>query len=213
MSLLTFLWLWEIKQEKTLSQESPDCEWEQEGKSNFIIISLIMPSSPLQSRRFGAFSVKVLGVWKVPGEPSNLGGVGSGSNSKTKSAHLQQDLCGKEWKALGPESCYLACSFFSYVRDFTWGFFQLSSYTFYTLELCRAQITFSKMERSVTCVPGIRWVFHVSLPWEVLKVSVFSLLCIKLEFLVRKKRCCGQSPKSYSFIYSLVTTYSNVAHH
>lgn len=55
---------------------------------------LIIPSSPLQSRRFGAFSVKVLGVWKGPGESSDLGGVGSGANSK--SAHLQQDLCGKE---------------------------------------------------------------------------------------------------------------------
>lgn len=88
--------LWEIKQEKNLSQESPDCEQDQEGRSNFIIISLIIPSSPLQNRRFGAFSVKLLGVWKVPGESSDLGGVGSGANSKTKSAHLQQDLCGME---------------------------------------------------------------------------------------------------------------------
>ena len=87
---------WGIKQEKNLSQESPDCEREQEGRSNFIIISLIIPSSPLQSRRFGAFSVKVLGVWKVPGESSNLGGAGSEANSKTKSTHLQQDLYGKE---------------------------------------------------------------------------------------------------------------------
>lgn len=43
------------------------------------------------------------------------------------------------------------------------------------------------MEKSVTCDPGISSVFHVSLPWEVLKVSVFSLVCIKPEFLVRKK--------------------------
>lgn len=81
--------LWEIKPGKNLSQESPDCERKQGGRSNFIIISLIIPSSPLQSRRFGAFSVKMLGIWKVPGESSSLGGVGSGANSKTKSAHLQ----------------------------------------------------------------------------------------------------------------------------
>lgn len=123
----------------------------------------------------------------------------------------------KGMKSPRPRELLSGMFFFSAdVRDFTCGlgfFFQICSYTFYTLELCRAQITFSEMEKSLTCDPGISLVFHVSLPWEVLKVSVFSLVCIKPEFLVRKKRCCGQSPKSYSFIYSLVTTYSNVAHH
>jgi len=81
--------LWEIKQEEKLAQESPDCEQEQEGRSDCVVISLIMPSSPFASRTFGAFSVKMLGVWKVPGKSSSLGGVGSGANSKTKLTHLQ----------------------------------------------------------------------------------------------------------------------------
>lgn len=48
-------------------------------------------------------------------------------------------------------------------------------------------MTFSKMERSVTCIPGISLAFYVSLPWKALKVTVFSLLSIKPEFPVRKK--------------------------
>lgn len=83
--------------EGSRSGESPDC------KGCFIVISLMSSSSPLKIQRCDAFSVKLMGIWKVPGELGDMGGVGSGDKPKPSQLISSRNLYGKEQKAEGPE--------------------------------------------------------------------------------------------------------------